>query len=177
MANLNQVNLIGRLTRDPDIKQFGNGGKGAFFGFVVNNRIFNSTSQAWDQKPVWIDCKCFDREKGRKLASLVEQYLKKGSQVFLQGHLDLETWDDKNGGGKRQALRVIVDDMQFLDAKQDSAPRTAPSPSAPTQSAASPTASSTASSTGRNAPVPFDEFDPNYGQGRPSHYNDDDIPF
>lgn len=75
MANLNKVMLIGRLTRDPEIKTFGNGGKVANVGFAVNNRKKDKNSGEWVDVPVWIDLKVFNRETGRKMADLVESSL------------------------------------------------------------------------------------------------------
>ena len=81
MANLNKVMLIGRLTRDPEVRTFANGGKVAKFGFAVNNRKKNQPTGQWEDEPVFLDVEAFNRENGRKLADLVEQYLKKGDQV------------------------------------------------------------------------------------------------
>jgi single-strand DNA-binding protein len=119
MANLNKVMLIGRLTRDPEVRTFSNGGKVANFGFAVNNRKKNPTTGEWEDEPCFLEVKAFNRETGRKLADLVEQYLHKGNQAYLEGHLVLEQWEDKNGGGKRQAIKVILEDLQFLEPKQD----------------------------------------------------------
>lgn len=119
MANVNKVLLIGRLTRDPEIRTFNNGGKVASFGFAVNNRRKNQQTQEWEDEPCFVDVKAFNREKGRKLADLVETYLKKGQQHYLEGHLVMEQWEDKNGGGKRSKLVVVIDDLQFLEAKSD----------------------------------------------------------
>ena len=123
MANLNKVLLIGRLTRDPEIRSFSNGGKVAAFGFAVNNfKKDPSTGQRIDE-PCFLDLKAFNRGEaagpGRKLADLVEQYLKKGHQCYFEGHLVMETWEDKNGGGKRSKLVVVVDDLQFLEPRSD----------------------------------------------------------
>ena len=71
MANLNKVMLIGRLTRDPEIKTFSNGGKVANIGFAVNNRRKNQQSGQWEEVPVWVDLKAFNRDSGRKLADLI----------------------------------------------------------------------------------------------------------
>jgi single-strand DNA-binding protein len=119
MANLNKVMLIGRLTRDPEIRTFANGGKVAAFGFAVNNRKKNQATGEWEDDPCFLDVKAFNRETGRKLADLVEQYLHKGNQAYLEGHLVLEQWEDKNGGGKRSKLVVVVEDLQFLEPRQD----------------------------------------------------------
>ncbi|MCR4296490.1 MAG: single-stranded DNA-binding protein [Elusimicrobia bacterium] len=118
MANLNKVMLIGRLTRDPEVKTFSNGGKVAKIGFAVNNRKKNATTGAWEDVPVWIDLKVFNRETGRKMADLVESSLKKGQQIFVEGHLVLEEWTGKEDGKKASKMVVVVDNFEFLDKKE-----------------------------------------------------------
>ena len=118
MANLNEVRLIGRLTRDPEVRTFNNGGKVAQFGFAVNNKK-RTPAGDWEDHAMFVEIKAFNSEKGRKLADLVEQYLAKGSQCFIAGRLDLEQWEDKNGGGKRQKHVIVLDNVQFLDRKQE----------------------------------------------------------
>lgn len=118
MANLNKVMLIGRLTRDPEIKTFGNGGKVANIGFAVNNRKKDKQSGEWVDVPVWIDLKVFNRETGRKMADLVESSLKKGQQVYVEGHLVLEEWTGKEDGKKASKMVVYVDDFQFLEKRE-----------------------------------------------------------
>src|SRR6266436_9035350 len=118
MANLNKVMLIGRLTRDPEIRTFANGGKIAKFGFAVNNRRKNQSTGQWEDEPVFLDVEAFNRGEFGKQADLVEQYLRKGRQVFIEGHLKLDQWTSQDGQ-KRQKLKVVVDNVQFLDSKQD----------------------------------------------------------
>ncbi len=122
MANLNKVMLIGRLTRDPEIKTFGNGGKVANVGFAVNNRKKDKNSGEWVDVPVWIDLKVFNRETGRKMADLVESSLKKGQQIYVEGHLVLEEWTGKEDGKKASKMVVYVDDFQFLEKREGGAP-------------------------------------------------------
>jgi single-strand DNA-binding protein len=117
MANLNKVMLIGRLTRDPECRTFANGGKVAAFGFAVNNRKKNQQTGAWEDEAVFLDCKAFNRDTGRKLADQVEQYFTKGRQFYLEGHLKLEEWVGKDDGQKRSKLVIIVDDYQFLEPR------------------------------------------------------------
>ncbi|MBI5242661.1 MAG: single-stranded DNA-binding protein [Elusimicrobia bacterium] len=121
MANLNKVQLIGRLTRDPEIKTFSNGGKVANIGFAVNNRRKNKETGQWEDVPVWVDLKAFNRESGRKLADLVEQNLRKGQQVYFEGHLVLEEWTGKEDGKKQSKMVVYVDEMQFLEKREGGA--------------------------------------------------------
>jgi len=118
MANLNKVMLIGRLTRDPEMRTFANGGKVAKFGFAVNNRRKNSSTGQWEDEPVFIEVEAFNRGETGKTADLVEQYLRKGAQVFIEGHLRLDQWTSQEGQ-KRQKLLIVLDNMQFLEARTD----------------------------------------------------------
>jgi len=117
MANLNKVLLIGRLTRDPEMRTFPNGGKVASIGFAVNNRRKNSQTGQWEDEPCFLDLEAFNRgEGGRQLADLVEGSLRKGNQVFIEGHLVLNQWTTQDGQ-KRQKLKIVVDNLQFLEPK------------------------------------------------------------
>jgi single-strand DNA-binding protein len=136
MANLNKVMLIGRLTRDPESRTFTNGGKVTTFGFAVTGqRRKNQQSGQWEDEPCFVDVKAFNRGEpnsfGRKLADLCEQYLHKGDQAFLEGHLVMEKWQDKTTNENRTKLVVYLDDVQFLQPKRDGmapAPRQASVP-------------------------------------------------
>ena len=121
MANLNKVMLIGRLTRDPEVRTFANGGKVANFGFAVNNFKRNASTGEREQEAVFLDVKAFNRgEKGRQLADLVEQYLHKGNQCYLEGHLQLDQWTSADGQ-KQSKLRIVLDDLQFLEPRAEGA--------------------------------------------------------
>jgi single-strand DNA-binding protein len=118
MANLNKVMLIGRLTREPEIRVFSNGGKVAKFGFAVNNRKKNMQTGQWEDEPVFVDVDAFNRGESGKQADLVEQYLHKGHQVFIEGHLKLDQWTAQDGQ-KRSRLHIIADNFQFLEPRGD----------------------------------------------------------
>jgi single-strand DNA-binding protein len=111
--------LIGRLTREPEVRMFANGGKVAAFGFAVNNRRKNQQTGQWEDEPVFLDCEAFNRGEFGKLADLVEQYLHKGHQAFVEGHLKLDQWTDKQTGDKRSKLKIVVDNVQFLEPRRD----------------------------------------------------------
>lgn len=119
MANLNKVMLIGRLTRDPEARTFANGGKVAAFGFAVNNRKKNSQTGEWEEDPVFLDCEAFNRSETFKLADRIEQTLRKGQQIFIEGHLKLDQWSDKTSGEKRSKLKIVVENFQYLEPKGD----------------------------------------------------------
>jgi single-strand DNA-binding protein len=110
--------LIGRLTRDPEVRTFSNGGKVANLGFAVNNRKKNQQTGEWEDEPCFLDLKAFNSgfERGRKLADLCEQYLRKGHQAYIEGHLVLEQWTNQEGQ-KQSKIRVVVEDVQFLEPR------------------------------------------------------------
>src|SRR5919198_285638 len=104
MANLNKVMLIGRLTRDPEVRTFSTGGKVAKFGFAVNNRRKNTQTGQWEDEPVFVDVEVFNRGEMGRQADLVEQSLRKGQQVFIEGHLRLDQWTSKEGEKRSRLL-------------------------------------------------------------------------
>jgi single-strand DNA-binding protein len=119
MANLNKVMLIGRLTRDPEVRTLSTGGKVAHFGFAVNNRRKNSETGQWEEDPVFIDIDAWNRgETGRQLADLVQQYLRKGHQAFIEGRLQLDQWTGQDGQ-KRSKLKLVLDNLQFLEPRSE----------------------------------------------------------
>src|ERR1019366_9033911 len=130
MANLNKVMLIGRLTRDPEVRMFSNGGKVANFGFAVNNRKKNQQTGQWEDEPVFLDCEAFNRGETGKTADLIEQYLHKGNQAYIEGHLKLDQWTDKTSGDKRSKIKIVVENVQFLEPRKDGGgPRSSAPPS------------------------------------------------
>jgi single-strand DNA-binding protein len=102
------------------VRTFSSGSKVANFGFAVNNRRKNQESGQWEDDPVFIDAVAWSRgESGRQLADLVEQSLHKGNQIFIEGHLQLDQWTGQDGQ-KRSKLKVVVDNLQFLEPRSDS---------------------------------------------------------
>lgn len=119
MANLNKVMLIGRLTRDPESRAFSNGGKVTKLGFAVNNNRRNKMTGEWESDPVFLDMDVFNRGDTGKLADRAEQ-LRKGQQIFVEGHLKLDQWTGQDGQ-KRSKITVVVDNFQFLEPRADGA--------------------------------------------------------
>ena len=118
MANLNKVMLIGRLTRDPEVRTFSNGGKVANFGFAVNNRKKNQQTGEWEDEPCFLDVKAFNSgyERGENWPTSANSILRKGHQAYIEGHLVLEQWTNQEGQ-KQSKIRVVLDDLQFLEPK------------------------------------------------------------
>ena len=130
MANLNKVMLIGRLTRDPEVRTFSNGGEVAKIGFAVNNRKKDQQSGQWVDDPVFLDVEVFNRGENGRQADLVEQSLRKGQQIFIEGHLRMDNWTDKENN-KGSKLVIVVDNLQFLEPRQDGGEGGRPQRSAP----------------------------------------------
>jgi single-strand DNA-binding protein len=124
MANLNKVLLIGRLTRDPERRAFQNGGAVTRFGFAVNNRRKNQQTGQWEDEPVFLDCEAFNRGEQGTLADRLNDTVRKGQQIFIEGHLKLDQWE--KDGQKQQKLKVVVDNFQYLEPKADNAQSQAP---------------------------------------------------
>ena len=81
MANLNKVMLIGRLTRDVEVRSFSNGGKVAKFGFAVtSSRKKNQQTGKWEDEPCFLDVEVFNRGEFGKKADTAEQYLPRASR-------------------------------------------------------------------------------------------------
>ena len=160
MANLNKVILIGRLTRDVETRSFPSGGMVAKFGFAVTNRKKNSQTGQWEDEPMYIDAEVYNRGETGKLADLVRDRCRKGSQIMLEGKLHLDQWEDKNGGGKRSKHKLVVDNIQLLDPRPEGAG-----------------SSYGGKSSGNRATGPTDDAGGDYGGGGGSGGGDDPIPF
>ena len=106
--NLNVVNLIGRVGRDPEVKYFDSGKVKCTLTLAVN-RIKR------DDPPDWFDLELWD-----KVAEIAANYVKKGSQIGIKGSLKIETWNDRNSGANRSKPIIRVDKLDLLDSKKDS---------------------------------------------------------
>lgn len=108
MANLNKVMLIGNLTRDPELRYTPKGTAVAELGLAIN-RVWNNEQGQKQEETTFVDVTLWSRQ-----AELAQQYLTKGSPVYIEGRLSLDTWDDKTTGQKRSKLKVIGENLQFL---------------------------------------------------------------
>ncbi|RMH28370.1 MAG: single-stranded DNA-binding protein [Planctomycetota bacterium] len=111
-GNLNKVLLMGNLTRDVEIRHTSGNSAVANFGLAVNRR-YRTQSGEQREETTFIDCEAWGRT-----AEVMGQYLSKGRPVFIEGRLKLDQWEDKNGGGKRSKLSVVVESFQFIDSRE-----------------------------------------------------------
>jgi single-strand DNA-binding protein len=113
MLSLNHVTLAGHLTRDPEIRMISPDRPVAAFGIALNRRYKGADGEL-KEDVTFVDCEAWGRT-----AELVGQYLSKGSPVYLEGRLRLDSWQDKDGQ-KRSRLKVTTDSVQFLARKPQS---------------------------------------------------------
>ncbi len=112
MATLNKVFLIGNLTRDVDLKYIPSGPAVANFGLAVNRTYTNSDGEKVDDV-CYIDVVAWNR-----LAEVAGEYLSKGRPIFVEGRLQMDSWEQEDGQ-KRSKLRVVAQNIQFLGGSRD----------------------------------------------------------
>jgi len=150
MSGVNKVIIIGNLGGDPEVRYMPNGNAVANFSIA--------TSETWEkdgekkEKTEWHKLVAFKRT-----AEIIEQYLKKGSKVYVEGKLQTRNWEQD--GQKHYMTEIVVQNLQMLDSRNTS-PQQGASQSAPPAQAAQPAGSAGSAS----APSNFDNFE-------------DDIPF
>ena len=115
MANVNRVILIGNLTRDPQLKYLPSQMAVAEFGLAINHKYKTASGEAREDV-CFVDCTAFG-----KTGELINQYCQKGKPLYIEGRLKYDTWEDKNGGGKRSKHVVIVENFQFLGGREQGA--------------------------------------------------------
>ncbi|MEO5717877.1 MAG: single-stranded DNA-binding protein [Chthoniobacterales bacterium] len=111
MANLNKVLLMGNLTRDPEVRYTPKGTAVAELGIAVN-RVYSGENGEKREEVTFVDVTVWGRT-----AENVGEYLKKGRPVFVEGRLQLDSWEDKTSGQKRNKLKVVADNVQFLGSR------------------------------------------------------------
>lgn len=117
MANLNKVMLIGNLTADPDVRSTPRGTPVTELRLAVN-RISNGPNEGERREEVtYLDVTCWGRQ-----GEIAGQYLTKGRPVFIEGRLQMDTWEDKQTGQKRSRIRIIAENLQLLGSR-DGAPQ------------------------------------------------------
>lgn len=118
-ASLNKVMLIGNLTRDPELRYIPSGQGVTTFTLAVN-RVYHSQSGEKKEDVSFIRVVVWS-----KLAEICNEYLKKGSSVFVEGRLQSRSWETPEGG-KRSAIEVVAQSVQFLSKASRSQDAAAP---------------------------------------------------
>lgn len=107
--SLNQVTLMGNLTRDPELRQTPTGQNVTSFSLALN-RSYKDSSGEWQEATDYIDIVCWG-----PLAERVAQYLSKGRRCLVQGRLQSRSWEQD--GQKRSKVEVLANDVTFLDSR------------------------------------------------------------
>jgi len=111
MASFNKVILLGNLTRDPQLKYLPSQTAVAEFG-IACNRKFKSAAGEDREEVTFVDITAFGKQ-----AELINQYFTKGKPIFIEGRLKFDSWEDKQGGGKRSKLTVVLEGFQFIGGR------------------------------------------------------------
>ena len=126
MASVNKVILVGNLGRDPEIKVFPSGDQVANVTRATTDKWKDKQSGEPREHTEWVRLVFNGR-----LAEIAGQYLRKGSQVYVEGSIRTRKWQDQATGQDRYATEVRVDQMQMLGGRQDASGERQPSRAAP----------------------------------------------
>lgn len=160
-ADLNRVTLVGRLTRDPEVREVANGDKVCNIRLAVSSRAPDGNG-GWGDKPNYFDVTVWGRQ-----AETAEKYLAKGRRIGVDGSLAWREWTAQDGGN-RQTVEVRARDIYFLDSRGDGDEK----PSFTGDRSELPTGDALFKKNDNDLPVETEEEEPKAeGEG------DDDIPF
>lgn len=116
MPNYNKVILIGHLTRDPQLRYTANQTAVADLGIAINHKFKDKEEVCFLDVTAWA-----------KTGEFVNKWFKKGNPILIEGRLKFDTWEDKNGGGKRSKVSVVAESVSFVGGgKQDQDDNQAP---------------------------------------------------
>jgi single-strand DNA-binding protein len=111
-SNINVVVITGNLTQDPELRHLGSGTAVCELRVAVNSRRKDGATGEWVDKPNYFNVTVWGAQ-GENCAT----YLAKGRPVAIEGRLDWREWEAKDGGGKRQAVQIIANSVQFLGSR------------------------------------------------------------
>ena len=111
-GDINRVTLVGRLTRDPELRHIPSGTAVLELGLAVNGRQQDEAGN-WVDKPNFFDVKVYGRQ-----AETLAQHLQKGRRIGVDGRLDWRSWEAQDGT-KRSKVDVVAQNVQFLDSRGD----------------------------------------------------------
>lgn len=113
MASLNKVMLIGNLTRDPEVRFTPKGTAVTDIGLAVN-RTYTGDDGQRREETTFVDVTLWGRQ-----AEVAGQYMKKGRPIYIEGRLQMDTWQDKQTGQNRTRLKIVGDAFQFLGSREE----------------------------------------------------------
>lgn len=111
---MNKTIIIGRLTKDIELKTLSNTGTAIVNNTIATSRVKNNQNGERIEETLFLDIVAFNRT-----AEVMSQYLRKGSKLALEGYLQQQTWVDNQTGQNRSKIVLIIENMEMLDNKQD----------------------------------------------------------
>ncbi len=114
MASFNSITLMGNITRDIELRSMPSGSAVCDIGLATNRKFYNKSTESQQEEVCFIDCTAFG-----KTAETIHKYLRKGSQILIQGRLTLDTWQYKDTGANRSKHKVIIETMTMLGGKSE----------------------------------------------------------
>jgi single-strand DNA-binding protein len=111
-GDINHVVVVGRLTRDPELRHLASGNPVLQLGIAVNGRQRDEAGN-WIDKPNFFDVKVFGNQ-----AEMLSQHLSKGRRIGVDGRLDWSSWEAQDGT-KRSKVEIVAQSVQFLDSRQE----------------------------------------------------------
>ena len=122
---VNKVILVGNLGRDPELRTTPSGQTVAKFSVATTRKWRNSQTGEREERTEWHNIACWGRQ-----AEIAGQYLSKGRQVYVEGRLQTDSWEDRETGKKMYRTEIICDNFQMLGSRGDSmsGPGSSPQP-------------------------------------------------
>ncbi len=114
--SVNKVILIGNLGKDPELKYTPQGTPVTKFSLATNERFKNKAGE-WQDRAEWHNVVLWQR-----FAEIANQYLKKGSKVYIEGRLQTRSWDDNKSGQKKYMTEIVATDLLLLDGRKQGEP-------------------------------------------------------
>lgn len=117
--SVNKAIILGNCGKDPEVRMVGEN-KVASFSVATTEKYKDSKSGEWKENTEWHNVVCW-----RNTAEIAEKYIKKGTQLYVEGKLRARSWDDQNGN-KRYVTEIVADTIQLLGKKESGDPAPAP---------------------------------------------------
>jgi single-strand DNA-binding protein len=112
---VNKVILLGNVGKDPEIRSTQGGMQVAKFTLATTEGVKDQSGK-WNDKTEWHSLVAFGRT-----AEIIRDYVKKGSQIYIEGKLSTSSWDDKESGQKKYRTEILVNDLQLLGGRGEGA--------------------------------------------------------
>lgn len=114
MLELNKAQLVGRLTKDPETRTLNSGAVVCEMRLASDRSWMNKNTGEREKETLFITVKAW-----AKLAEFCQQYMRKGSGVYVEGRLVLETWKDKSTGQERERISILAEAVRWAESKAD----------------------------------------------------------